>query len=252
MRPWPLALAALAAGLAAPALVSAHPAPSADANNRYVKITPMLDRVRLAYTIYIGEEPGNVVRAALDRDGDWALSEAETATWTQTLAETVRGALALRLDGEDVPVTWSQVVPGLGSARVDGGAFAVDLVAWACTPGAGRRHELDLVDRHALVPPGETEVRIEESPDIRLDVARVGETPFVDRMVQFQRESAPLSRGLHLVWQAGPRAEAMPDDRCPRPPAPGTARGWLVPVVVGGVGLAVLALLARRWRRRPR
>jgi hypothetical protein len=249
VRPWLLALAAV---LCVPSLVSAHPAPSVDANNRYVKITPMADRARLAYTIYFGEVPGNFARKGLDRDNDWLVSDDEVAGWAASLGETVRGALDVRLDGKDVAITWESVTPGLGSARVDGGAFAVDLVAWMCARTPGPRHELELVDSHSLMPPGETEVRVDESPGIRLDVARVGETPFVDRVARFQGDAAPLSRGLHLTWLAGAGAEPPPDQRCPRPPAPGARKGWLVPLVLGTVALAGILWALARARARAR
>ncbi len=247
VRPW---LLALAAALTWPQVVSAHPAPAVDANNRYLKITPMADRARLAYTIYFGEVPGNVVRRALDVDGDGTVSDDEAARWSASLAQTVQRTLALRLDDREVALAWEEVVPGLGSAHTDGGAFAVDLIAWMCAASPGRRHELELIDRHSLLPAGETEVRIDESPGVQVDVARVGDAPFVDRLARFQGEAAPLARGLHLVWEAGPRAEVPPDDRCPRPRAAGAARGWLMPMLGAGVGLALIARVIGARRRR--
>lgn len=249
MRPWLLALVAV---LSVPSLVSAHPAPSADANNRYLKITPMKDRARLAYTIYYGEVPGYVARKGLDRDGDGLVSGNEVDRWAAALAETVRGALDLRLDGQDVVLAWDAVTPGLGDAGLAGGAFAVDLVAWVCARTAGHRHELELIDGYSLLPPGETEVRVDESPGIRLDVARVGESPFTDRLIRFQGDAAPLSRGLHLAWVAGKGAEPPPDRRCPPPPATGARKGWLVPLLIAGLALAAIAVVARTVRRRAR
>ena len=36
-------------------LLSAHVAPSVDDNNRYLKVTPLHDGIRLAYTVFFGE-----------------------------------------------------------------------------------------------------------------------------------------------------------------------------------------------------
>src|SRR5690606_13336387 len=91
-----LTAAALVAAAAGPA--HAHVAPSEDTNNRYVKLTPMADRVRIAYTILIGHAPGRLTRPSLDRDRDGAISDAEADTWARDLAARVLADLDLTLD----------------------------------------------------------------------------------------------------------------------------------------------------------
>ena len=44
----------------------AHVAPSVDDNNRYLKVTPSADRLRIAYTVFFGENQGRQMRAGLD------------------------------------------------------------------------------------------------------------------------------------------------------------------------------------------
>lgn len=247
MRAVLLAVLAVAAA-ATPA--AAHVAPSEDTNNRYVKLTPMADRVRLAYTILIGQQPGRVARRALDADGNGTLSDAEADAWGRGLAAEVLAQLEVRIDGADVPITWSEVYVGLDTPSVTGGAFSLDLIAWLCVPGAGDRHELDLVDRYSLLPAGETEVRVADEPGVRIDVARVGAGDLLGRQASFQALAAPLANGLRLVWTAT-SARPLADGRCPRPPSPtgpGTSY-WLV-FATGALVLTAVTILGMRRRRR--
>lgn len=248
MRAAPLAVLAVAAA-APPA--AAHVAPSEDANNRYVKLTPMADRVRLAYTILIGQQPGRAARRALDTNGDGTLSEAEADVWGRVVAADVLAQLEVRIDGADVPLTWSEVYVGLDTPSVTGGAFSLDLITWLCVPGADRRHELDLVDRYSLLPAGETEVRIADEPGVRVDVARVGAGELIGRQASFQALAAPLANGLRLVWTTT-TARPLADGRCPRAPSssrPGASH-WIVFAAGAAVLTAVTVFGMRRRRRR--
>ena len=69
------------AGLAWPAPAAAHVAPSVGDNNRYLKLTPMGDRVRLSYTVFYGEIPGAGMRGAIDANHDGTIDRAERAAW---------------------------------------------------------------------------------------------------------------------------------------------------------------------------
>jgi hypothetical protein len=226
-----LTLAALGvAAVAAPA--HGHVAASVDVNNRYLKLSPMPDRIRLAYTILVGDEPGSVVRRALDRDGDRVVSEAEAARWADALATQVRDALTVTIDGAPVPVTWSEVVAGFDDRSVDAGAFSLDLIAWLCAPAVAGRHELEVVDRLALEPAGETEIRVTDEP---------GVTPTGDRLVRFERKPAPLGDGLRVVYTVD--RVATLDDRCGRAPKrPGASWRWPL-LILGGVIASGLVLL---------
>lgn len=245
-----LVLAAIVAAIpwaAAPA--GAHVAPSEDTNNRYVKLTPMADRVRVAYTILVGQRPGRAARAALDRDRDRTLSDAEVQAWADDLAAQVRRSLELRVDGAPAPVTWSEVHAGVDERAVDAGAFSLDLITWVCAPGAGPRHEVELIDRFSLLPPGETEVRIADEPGIRVEVARVGAHEMIGRHVQFQALAAPLAEGVRVVYDAS-RARPLADGRCPRPkPTTATSRWPFILAALGALAAAVLWIRHRARRR---
>src|SRR5580765_7320368 len=85
----------------------AHVAPSMDDNNRYLKLTPLGDRVRLAYTVYLGEVPGAAARREFDADRDGAISDPEAQAFGARLAEQVRPALAITVDGAAAPLAWT-------------------------------------------------------------------------------------------------------------------------------------------------
>jgi hypothetical protein len=242
-RWWP---ALVILGVAAPA--SAHVAPSADTNNRYLNVTPMGDRVRFAYTVLIGETPGIVARHALDKDGDQSVSEAEADAWGRDLGERIRTGLAVTIDGVAVPVTWSEVFVGMDDRSINGGAFSLDLIAWLCVPDAGSRRTVDIVDPFSLTPVGETEVRIADEPGVSVEVARVGQNDMAGRVARFDTVAAPLADGLHLVYtaeDASPRRDGL----CPAPKVKRATPRW--PVLLGAV-LALALVIGLAVRRRAR
>ena len=51
------------------ASAAAHVSPSVDDNNRFLKLTPLGDRVRLAYTVLFGDNPGRALCPARTRFG---------------------------------------------------------------------------------------------------------------------------------------------------------------------------------------
>jgi hypothetical protein len=245
MRRGVAAVIAVAAGAGA---ASAHVAPARDVNNRYVKLTVLGDRVRLAYTVYYGELPGAVERRRLDRDRDGQLADAETAPLAALLAADVAARLTLTVDGRAVPTVWSATDVGLGTPRVAAGSFAVDLIAWYCLP-PGERHSLHLVDAYQVARPGETELLIEDSPGIHVDVARLGAVDLPDRGAQWEGAGGPLETdGLTLSVRATPSAARPRDGTCPAPVS-GTSRPWLLPAL-GAATLAAAAFGA--WHRRHR
>src|SRR5688500_5921649 len=146
--------------------VAAHVAPSVDDNNRYLKLTPQKDRVRLAYTVFFGENPGARMRPGLDADRDGTISEPEAQTFGDKLAGEVAAALDVSVDRVQTKVAWTQVIVGMGSRGVKAGSFSVDLIAYFCLASPGGRHVLQLRDRFRLLRPGETEVKIEDIPGV--------------------------------------------------------------------------------------
>jgi len=239
------------AGILAAGAAAAHVAPALDVDNRYLKVSLLGDRVRLAYTVYFGELPGAVQRRSMDTDGDGALSGAEADAFGAALAQRVAPAIAITLDGTAAATSWSRVDVGLGTPVVRGGAFSVDLIAWYCLP-PGSAHTLALVDRYAIPRPGETEVRIEDGPAVHVEKATLGGEPLGDLDARWDGPGGPIAAdGLRVHFVAGPAAPRPNDGRCR---APGRERPWLLPaalvVVGGGVGASGAAWWLRRRRGR--
>jgi hypothetical protein len=247
-------------GLASLATVSArgHVAPSLDVNNRYLKLTPMRDRLRLAYTIYLGEQPGAQLRQRLDRDRDGLLSEDETGPFVDELAGRVVAGLEVTFDGQPRTVTWALRDIGLGTPATDAGAFSVDLIAYICAPTDGEQHQLVLFDRFEMDRAGETEIRIEESPGVRVTRATLGEHGPSMLSMKWNGNRGPTALdGLHLAFEVGDDADPTDDLCAGGGPAPRSARGdadrpllLYGGAAAGGLALVAVALLAVRKRRR--
>ncbi|HTE56590.1 MAG TPA: hypothetical protein VK698_37310 [Kofleriaceae bacterium] len=252
-------VAAMIVVLAAPP-AAAHVAPSERDNNRYLLVAPLADRVRLAYTVYMGQEPGRRARPRMDTDHDGAISEAEASAYGRQLAAQVLPHLSLEVDGQPVAIEWQDIDVGLGEPSVSGGAFAVDLVAWICLDRPRERlsHRVRLHDRFHIPDPGETELRAEESPGLRITRSDLGgpesARPSVVRL-DFRWMGGPgpaESQGYLMEFEVDPSLATFDGGECTGasgagPGGPGR-RGWLL----GGAALAALALgtlAVRRLRR---
>src|SRR5882757_5803724 len=106
-------------------LLSAHVAPSVDDNNRYLKVTPQADGIRLAYTVFFGEIPGASERKLLDTNHDGQIDAAESKAQQ---------------------LTWTLVDVGMGSPQVAAGSFSVDMIAYLCGSGVST-HRVKLRDQ---------------------------------------------------------------------------------------------------------
>jgi hypothetical protein len=236
-------------------LLSGHVAPAVDANNRYVKLTPLGDRIRLAYTVFYGEIPGAVLRRTIDRNHDGHIDDAEAHAFGEQIGSQVAPALTLSIDGGEVHVKWTTIDVGMGTPDVDAGAFSVDLVAYACLPTVRGEHRVRLVDRLELESPGETEVRVEDSPGVTIAQAHVGDTTDPSFDFRFPGPEGQLAdRGLELVFVAGPRAPVTADGTCDGRGVAGSRARVLVAIAIAAlvaIGL-VAALVLRRARRRHR
>jgi len=248
------ALLAALAGLVRPA--AAHVAPSVGDNNRYLKLTPLGDRVRLAYTVFYGEVPGAELRKAIDANHDGAIDDAESQAFGARIADQLAAALDLTVDGARRPVTWSQVVVGMGTPSAAAGTFSIYLVAAICVTPPRGAHAVELRDRFELAHPGETEIRFEDSPGVAIDRARVGDDgdPGVDYKIIGPTPvlaAAGPTGGIALAFTAGPKAVVAPDAACARPaPAPGAPTGMIVGAAAAAV--AILAGAITLVRRRAR
>jgi len=244
----------LAAGLA-PRGAAAHVAPTVGDNNRYLKLTPLADRVRLAYTVFYGEVPGAALRAAIDTNRDGTIDPAERQAFADDLAAELSHALDVTIDGTRRAVTWSQVVVGMASANTAAGAFSIDLIAALCFDQLRGRHAVELRDRFALAHPGETEIRFEDSPGVTIDAARVGDDPDPGFDYKILGPAPVLADpgpqgGIALTLTAGPRARPGPDADCARPAPP---RELPIGPITGGAllaGLVAGAAIVRARRSR--
>ena len=232
--------------------VAAHVAPSVDDNNRYLKVTPFGDRVRIAYTVFFGEVPGAIERRSIDSNRDGQISDAEGHVFGQKIADEVRAALDLEVDGHTSPPTWTTVDVGMGTAQVAAGSFSVDLVAYGCFATARGKHHIGIRDRFRLTHPGETEVNVEDGLGIAIDRARVGPADDPSHDYKFAGPGGPLSDdGLDLQITAGPKSTVTADATCAAASTP--PRAWIRWILLGCLVLAsitALGVLRNRKRRR--
>jgi hypothetical protein len=238
----------------------AHVAPSVDDNNRYLKVTPMKGGFRLAYTVFFGEVPGAQERRIVDGNHDGTIDDGEAKRFADKLASEVAASLVLELpyaqsgqtgSGETIPITWSVTDAGFGSGRsVSAGAFSVDMIAYICAP-SGR---LRLRDTFRIPRPGETEVVVEDAPNVNVTEARVGSADDPRRDWRFLGAGGPLSDdGVTVAWTAGPTAPVVPA-ACAKPArssAPSLPVRWLG-VAAGALVLVGMIAMWMARRRRTR
>jgi hypothetical protein len=243
---WTIGLAA-----ALPALLSgiavAHVAPSTETNNRYLKLQPLGDRVRLAYTIYFGEIPGADARRQIDTNHDGLLDDSEANSHGRALAAEVLPRLELTADGAPVALSWSEVHVGLGTPTVAAGAYSIDLIAWICLPSRDR-HTLLLRDHLQLPLPGESELRVDESPGIAIELP-----PGTDRDaaldLRWTGAASPLERGYTLSYSIDrTRLPPLTDSVCTAPSKPSAFPRWLLPAIALPLAALIAFLLTRRRR----
>jgi hypothetical protein len=227
----------------------AHVAPSVDDNNRYLKVTPQADRLRVAYTVFFGEVPGAALRPSLDKNRDGAISDGEGQAYGDRVAADVIGSLELAIDGQTQRFAWKQVSVGLGSPNVAAaGSFSIDMIAYVCLPSVGGKHEVLLRDRFRVPKPGETEVRVEDGPGITVSLARVAGADALANDFKFVGPGGPLAdEGLRIVFTA---SDTAPREGCAGATVATSTGG--PPWLAIGIGAAVLLVLGGvvAYRRR--
>ncbi len=245
-----LLVLAIALGVATDA--AAHVAPAVGDNNRYVKLTPLGDRIRLAYTVFYGEVPGAALRRTIDTNRDGSIEDRETQAFGERIARDVAAALVVAVDGVPQRVAWSEVVVGLGTPSVTAGAFSIDLVAWLCLATPRGAHAVLLRDAYRLDRPGETEVKVEDSPGVTITATRIGGAEDEAHDYTLVGPSGALeTEGLDLRFAAGEKAVLGGTAACHAPsalPIPTTLIVGAAAVV--GLALAGLVTWLRRRRRR--
>jgi hypothetical protein len=237
--------------VAAVTVLSGHVAPSVDDNNRYVKVTPMAGGARLAYTVFFGEVPGAAERRLLDTNRDGRIDPVEAKAFGDKLAAEIAANLVVDTGGKTTPIHWTVVDVGLGNEAVAAGSFSVDMIAYLCSPGP--RHDVHLRDSFRIPRPGETEVKVDDSPGVTVTRAQVGDADDPRHDYRFVGAGGPLTdEGLAVEWTATEQAPLLPPGTCDAPATPGTGgRGWLLPVITAAVlaAAAASALLVARVRR---
>jgi hypothetical protein len=253
-----VAITTVLLGLVANGSATAHVAPSKDDNNRYLKVTPLGDRVRLAYTVFFGEVPGEQVRSTMDADRSGHLSEAEAEAFAGRLAAQVADGLTATVDGTARRITWAIVEVGMLNRKVrGGGSFSVDLIAYLCLSPPRGAHAMTLHDRFRISKPGETEVKIEDSPGVAIERARVGPADDASHDYKFVGPGGPLSDdGLDLAFRVRDDVPLTGDGACAGSAGDGGAGGKGLPAVLvvgsaailGLILVAAATLVARRRR----
>jgi LPXTG-motif cell wall-anchored protein len=232
-------------------VLSGHVSPSVDDNNRYLKVTPLRDGVRLAYTVFFGEIPGASERRSIDSNRDGRIDDAEAQRFANQLGAQVAQAVDLEVDGVAQRIHWDVIAPGMGSDAVAAGSFSVDLVAFACGHATGP-HTVRVRDQFRIPRPGETEIKIEDSPGVTITRAHVGPADDPTHDFRFAGPGGPLADdGLELQFTATDTTPTVPSGKCSAAAAtkPAAGNGLIAGVIVGGallVGGGLLVLLRRR------
>lgn len=246
----PVHALAIAAAIAVATPAHAHVAPAVGDNNRYLKLTAMGDRLRLAYTIFYGEVPGGALRQTLDANRDGALDDRETQPLGERVARDVAAAVHLSVDHLPQPIVWSQVVVGLGTPSARGGAFSIDLVAWICAPSGTGAHALSLRDGYAIDRPGETEVKLEDSPGVAITASHIGGADDEQHDYKLVGPSGALeTSGLDATYTIDGKAPRTHDAVCAAPAAD-RPFAIIAAIAIIAAAIAALAIYARLRRRR--
>jgi hypothetical protein len=140
-----LAVGALLHGLGAPT-ARAHLGHVVSRAERYLKLDASEEDTRLVVSLMLGPEEGERVLTAADADGDRQVTPAEAERYLAEWAEALREELPVEIDGEPVPLSWSDgwLDPIGGVRRVP---LTVEMVARL--PTGGREHVVVFEDRMA-------------------------------------------------------------------------------------------------------
>ncbi len=250
---------------ALPRSAGAHVAPSVNENNRYLRLTVLGDRIRLAYTVFIGEVPGEQARRRLDSNHNGIVDVDEANTYGLELGQVLERSLQIEVDGAPAELRWAEIHVGLGTKSAAAGAFSVDLIAWLCLADTKRmEHTLSLHDSFRVPLPGETEVLVEESPGVTVTRSAVNEHTPTPKLKNVWRGDRGILRehGLEVAFRVDPSLAVIePPEVCARaangahPSSPATASTHARRGLALILGLAALAVVVasvwtvRRYRK---
>tara|TARA_R110002096_G_scaffold239101_1_gene430677 strand:+ start:35521 stop:36252 length:732 start_codon:yes stop_codon:yes gene_type:complete len=225
----------------------AHIGSSERVNNRYYKLAPMADRVRIVYTIFFGREPSATLRRDMDRNRDGMLSDSEIAAYATSLQAEILTSTAATLDGREVKIRWKAADVGMGEATTSGGAFSADFVGSVCLDqkSSQAEHTLVFTDSLVLSKPGESELRLDPAPGIRIERSTIGGREIGVAGHKWQGGPGPAAQGYQLGFFVDRDDSAGLDDSC-KPPPP--KAGMRTSLIAGGALLLLLLAAAVVWR----
>ncbi len=222
-----IAAGVLGSLLLLPRPARAHPEAAPARTNRYLQVTLLESRARLAYTLLIGERPAFFLRQAADGNRDGRIDPTERASLLDTVATTVERSLELRLDGRPLVARFAER-DSTGDDSVAAHALGVDLFAFVeAGPGV---HELVVHDRYEPRDEGESEVTFDASPGVQL-------------LATFTGRDGAHPAGPRFSWAAPRRSDS--EDRTVgarfstgRPLGRYLIAGVLVALAAAGIALA--------------
>lgn len=206
----------------------------------------MADRVRIVYTIFFGREPSATLRRDMDRNRDGMLSDSEIAAYATSLQAEVLTSTAATLNGRDVKIRWKPADVGMSDATTSGGAFSADFVGSVCLAQKSPKaeHTLVFTDSLVLSKPGESELRLDPAPGIRIARSVIGGREIGVAGHKWQGGPGPAAQGYQLGFFVDRDDSAGLDDSCKPPPPEGGRRTGFI---AGGALLLLLAGAAG-WR----
>ncbi len=225
-----IASGVLAAVFLVPAPAHSHPEGTPTRTNRYLQVTLLEGRARLAYTLLVGERPAFFLRQSADASRDGRLDASERGRLLDTLATSIARALEIHLDGRPVPLRFSER-DSTGDDAVAAHPLGVDLFAFVeVGPGT---HELLVHDRYEPRDEGESEVTFEAAPGVELRATFAG------------REGT-RSGGPRFAWPAPRRSDSEDRTVGARFSA---GRAIARYVIVGSVVVAAALVALGLWRK---
>ncbi|MBL4635914.1 MAG: hypothetical protein JKY56_18785 [Kofleriaceae bacterium] len=230
--------------------VLAHVGSDEKVNNRYYKLTPMSDRVRVAYTIFFGRQPSLEIRRGMDLDGDRKISESEKNSYREQLAREVFNVVSVELDHSGSEVRWSEVTLGIGGNSIFDGPFSIDFIGSVClvAPAPGTTHHLVFRESLRLPLPGETELHLDPAPGIDIRKSILDKVPLTGNEKRWTGGAGPIAKGYELEFTVKNMDSAGMDSLCDPDKDEGAPKTLLVFLVIAAVlaGTAGIFLGRRR------
>ena len=136
----------------------------------------MPGRVRLDYSLMVGEVPAERIKRQADLDRNGELSDSEQKQLVDSLVATVQRDVSVQMDGQKISAPFVSQPLTLKSPKVESTPFALELQTDLPIPNQPSLHTLVVDDRADIPPVGEIELRIEEGPGVELLSAESGST----------------------------------------------------------------------------